>query len=196
MKRLFQSITAMVFLALTGGCSTTPALHVIGVHNGQTPPGADTRPWWAKCNDDKSDGRSGVSSTPSIECYRKYARIHAEKEVTVRVSDDSRPIVLALTAYDKTYWKVILKGGVNLRKVILGGYHSQRISGIPAETAIEIYTFDPSPCERCWQGAKHFYSYEKPPHQLGEITGLGITSFQGQYNGSDFSIFPGMKEAK
>lgn len=32
MKRLSQSITVMIFLALTVGCSTTPALHAIGVH--------------------------------------------------------------------------------------------------------------------------------------------------------------------
>lgn len=196
MKRLFQSITVMIFLALTVGCSTTPALHAIGVHEGKTPPGVDDSPWWAKCNDSKSDSRSSVPSPPSIECHQKYAGIHAEKEVTVHVGDNSKPIVLALTAYDKTYWKVTLKEGVKLIKVILGGYHSQRVSGIPAEVPIETYTYDPSPCERCWQGAKYFYSHEKPPHQLKEITGLEVTSFQGRYKGSDFSIFPGIKKVE
>jgi hypothetical protein len=196
MKRLLQSITVMIIVAFAAGCTTTPALHVIGVYEGQTPPGVDDRPWWAKCNDDKNDSRPSVPPSPSIECHRKYADIQAEKEVAVSVSDDSRPIVIALTAYDKTYWKVSVKEGVKLKKVILGGYHSQRVSGIPTETPIETYTYDPSPCERCWQGSKYFYSYEKPPQQLKEITGLEVTSFQGRYKGGDFAIFPGIKKVE
>lgn len=193
MKRLFQSITLMIFVVITGGCSIKPALHVIGVHEGQTPHGVDDRPWWAKCSDKANDSIPS-DPTSSTECHRKYAGVHVEKEVSVHVSENSRPIVLALTAYNKTYWKVTLTKGVKLKKVILGGYHSQRISGIPVEIPIETYTYDPSPCERCWQGAKHFYSYEKPPHQLKEITGLEVTSFQGRYKGGDFSIFPGIKQ--
>jgi hypothetical protein len=196
MKRLLKSIAAMIIFAFAAGCTTTPALHVIGVYEGQTPPGGDDRPWWAKCNDDKSESRPSVTPSPSVECHRKYAGIQTEKEVAVSVNDDSRPIVLALTAYDKTYWKVSVKEGVNLKKVILGGYHSQRVSGIPAATPIETYTYDPSPCERCWQGAKYFYSYEKPPQQLKEITGLEVTSFQGRYKGSDFAIFPGIRKVE
>jgi hypothetical protein len=194
MKRLFQSITVMIVVAFAAGCATTPALHVIGVYEGQTPPGVDDRPWWAKCNDDKNDSRSNVALASLTECHRKYAGIHTEKEVAVSVSDESRPIVLALTAYDRTHWKVFLKGDVKLTKVILAGYHSQRVSGIPAETPIEAYTYDPSPCERCWQGASYFYSYKSPSGQLKEITGLEVTSFQGRYKGTEFSIFPGMKK--
>lgn len=191
MKRLFQLTAVMVYVALTGGCSTTPALHVIGVYEGQTPPSADDRPWWAKCGDNTKDGRPSAPN-PSIECHRNYAGTRAEKEVAVHVSDDSRPMVLALTAYDTTVWKVTLKEGVKLTKVILGGYHSQRVSGIPLETPIETYTRDPSPCDRCLQGATYFHSYQQPPHQLKEITGLEVTSFQGRYREGSFSIVPGI----
>lgn len=199
MNLLITRLLQLVAVTLTGlvatGCASTPALHVIGVYEGQTPPGVDDRPWWAKCNDDQKDKQpSAAPASPSIECHQKYARKHTEKEIVVNVSDDNRPIVLALTAYDRTHWKVSLKGGVELTKVILAGYHSQRISGIPAETPIETYTYDPSPCERCWQGAKYFYSYESPPRQLKEITGLEITSFQGRYKGTEFSIFPGIRK--
>jgi predicted RNase H-like HicB family nuclease len=114
------------------GCATTPALHVIGVYEAQTPPGIDDRPWWAKCVDDEKSKKSGAVRTPlsiesSIECHQKHARKHAEGEIVISVSDDSRPIVLALTAYDRTHWRVSLKEGARLTKVILAGYHSQRV---------------------------------------------------------------------
>jgi hypothetical protein len=140
-------------------------------------------------------GRNTV--TPEVvtsSCHQKYAAHRVEKEVVVNVSDDSRPIVLALTAYNRTHWKVILEGSVRITKVILAGYHSQRVSGIPAGTPIETYTHDPSPCERCWQSGEYFYSYRSPPAQLKEITELEVTTFQGRYEGYEFSIFPGIKK--
>lgn len=189
-------LPAILFFGLAAsGCAATPALHVIGVYQGQTPPGVDDRPWWAQCNDDLKDKQQTVApAPPSIECHRKYAGMRTEKEIIVNVTDDTRPIILALTAYDRTLWKVTLKEGVRLTKVILAGYHAQQVSGLPPDTPIETYTYDPSPCERCWQGAPYFYSYQGSPAQLKEITGLEVTSYQGRYKGTEFSVFPGMKK--
>ena len=160
-------------LAITG-CSASPALHVIGVYEGQTSP--------------------GVAGRPSADFHKRHTDKHPERAVVVRISDTSRPLVLAFTAYEKTLWKVDLKDGVKLVKVVLAGYHSQRISGISDSIPIEIYSYDPSPCEHCWQSSEYFYSYKAPPKQLKGITGLDVTSFQGRYKGSEFSIFQGMKE--
>lgn len=195
MTRLLQLLAVFLVGLHATGCTTTPALHVIGVYEGQTPPGVDDRPWWAKCNDGQKDKQlDAVPMRQSIECHQKYAGIHAEKEITVNISDNSRPIVLALTAYDRTLWKVFLKRGVILKKVILAGYHSQRVSGIPPKVPIEVYAYDPSPCDTCWQGENYFYSYKNPPEQLKSITGLEVSSFQGRYKGTEFSIFPGIKK--
>ena len=173
------------------------ALHVVGVYEGTIPAGADKRPWWAKCNDERKNNQfSADHSPPSSECHQKYAARNTETEVVVKVSDDSKPIVLGLTGYNKIHWKVSLGSGVKLAKVILAGYHAQRVSGIPTETPVDTYTRDPSPCERCWQGATYFYSYKSPPQQLTDITGLDVTSFQGRYQGSIFSIFRGIASEK
>ena len=180
LKTICRLALIILLSPITTGCATTPALHVIGVYEGQTPAGTDDRPWWTH-----------HSNPPS-----STAENYQEKEITVKISDDTKPIILALTAYDKTLWKVSLKEGVKLIKVILAGYHSQRVTGIPPETPIEAYTHIPSPCEQCWQSGEYFYSYKKPPEQLKEITGLDATSFQGRYKGSEFSIFPGMKQNK
>ncbi|MDH3359914.1 MAG: hypothetical protein OEL55_03500, partial [Desulfobulbaceae bacterium] len=184
-KTICRLALIILLSLITTGCATTPVLHVIGVYEGQTPAGADDRPWWAKSHN---------STDPSVDNRRESSKKRAEKEISVEISDDTKPIILALTAYDKTLWKVSLKEGVKLIKVILGGYHSQQVTGIPPQTPIEAYTYYPSPCEKCWQSGEYFYSYKNPPKQLKKITGLEPTSFQGRYRGSKFSIFPEMKK--
>lgn len=195
MKRMSRFLAVIFLVPAIAGCAGTPALHVIGVYEGKPPEGTDDRPWWAKCNTDQIGGQSNTADLSSIiECHQKHAGANAEKEVVVNISDDTQPLVLALTAYDRTHWKVIAKKGVKIVKVILAGYHSQRVSGIPVETLIEAYTHDPSPCERCWQSEKYFYSYKAPSPELREITGLEATSFQGRYKGTEFAIFPGIRK--
>ena len=188
-NRDFQSLKALY--AQSGRAA--PALHVVGVYEGKTPPGVDDRPWWARCE-------PTTGSTPSpeavqaarLECHRKHAGERVEKEVSVDLSDTTRPIVLALSAYSKTNWKVKLAPGVELQRVILSGYESQRITGLPESMPIETFTYEASPCPRCVQGGRHFHSWESPALPLREITGLEVTSFQGKYKGESFSIFPGV----
>ena len=195
MKRLSAYSASLLILLLCAGCATTHALHVIGIYRGQTPPGVDDRPWWAKCNDDKkTDGQGTTITLPTFECHRKYASEQIEKDVVAKVSDNSRPMVLALSAYEMTHWTLVLEKGVKILKIILAGYHSQRVTGQPPDTPIEVYTYDPSPCDRCWQGQQYFYSYKEPPKELKTITDLEVTSFQGQNVGAEFSIFRGMKK--
>ena len=198
MTRFLKLFFAVVAGSLATACTTTPALHVIGVYEGQTPHGADDRPWWAKCGYGYDEEEQQLDAVPELsfsDCG-DFDTLHPEKQIAVSVTDKSRPMVLALTAYERTLWVVSLQRGVKLTKVILAGYHSQRVSGIPPETPTETYTYDPSPCERCWQGKGNFYSYERPPGQLRDITGLEITSFQGRYSGTAFSIFPGIRKVE
>lgn len=112
-------------------------------------------------------------------------------EITVNVTDNRRPLILALSAYRKTLWKIKLAQGVRVDGVILSGYHTQRLTGIPANIPIQTYTYEPSPCERCRPGNGFFYSYTTPHEKLREITGLDITLFQGQYEGEEFLISAG-----
>lgn len=222
MKRLFQLLLLVLASLITTGCATTtPALHVIGVYEGQSPQAVDTP---QHVNERLKDIRVNGGQSPKavaippqlierIKNIKVYAPskptefrgkivrqahppapAHPEKEIIVKISDTTSPIILALTAYEKTLWKVSIKRGVKIVKVILGGYHSQRVTGLSPKTPIEAYTYDPSPCDNCWQGPEYFYSYKTPPKELGKITGLPVTSFQGRYSGSEFSIFPGIKQ--
>lgn len=215
--RITKPFLMLLIGLVVTGCSTSPALHVIGVYEGTRPVAVgddvskkeisiasptqslvSTQPDTKDLTVSRADKKYVQAPIEIASSSEQFPRVRIadrpEKEVVVSVSDTTQPLVLAFTAYEKTHWKVSLQSGVSLVKVILAGYHSQRISGIPTETPIETYTHDPSPCERCWQSGKYFYSYEKPPKQLKEITGLEPSSFQGRYRGTEFSIFPEIKK--
>lgn len=109
----------------------------------------------------------------------------------VEVGDSSRPVVLALCAYDPSTWTVKVAQGVNLRRVIVGGYHSQKVKGLPENTRLEIYSHDDR------TGGFHTYKRDDPRYanvarQLQELTDLDIVTFQGtyQYRGRPVVIGP------
>lgn len=176
---------------------STPALHAIGIYEG-APKDSDNSLLSDKCNSDLSGKQKHappasalVPLPPSSKCFAKV-----EGDVIVNITDNTKPIVLALMAYNNNHWKVRLGKGVNITKLILAGYHSQRVSGLAADIPVETYTYDQSPCAKCQKGAGYFYAYESPPAQLKEITGLDPSSFQGGYTGDEFFIFPDMKIVK
>jgi hypothetical protein len=77
------------------------------------------------------------------------------------------------------------------------GYHTQKITGLPNDVPVEAYTYEPSPCPKCWQGNwredMDYYDAKEPPKELKGISDLPISTFQGRYTGGEFSIYTGMK---
>jgi hypothetical protein len=125
LRILFPVVWALLGWLCTA-CSSLPALHVVGVHEGTLPEPVNAE------EDGASSPRlslavAGAASDTGLSRPREEA-----KEVTVNVTETGRPMVLALMAYNRTLWKVALKPGVRLNKVILGGYHRQQVTGIPA----------------------------------------------------------------
>lgn len=176
-----------VFLIIVlAGCSSSGTfnapseLHAIGVYEG-TYPDDDGQPWHAKC------GQLGF-----LNCHQNMTQRKRELggEVVVNISITDRPLVLAFSAYDKTKWIVKPEKGVTLEKVILSGYHPQSIEGIAEDTPIEVYTYEESPCPKCYQGSVYFYSYRSVPDKLTAIAGMSATTWQGEYKGKEFSILP------
>ena len=166
-----RSTVVAISLLVTACASTRPALHVIGVY----------------------EGAVGGANSDQDRWSRQMGH-NEEREVRVNITDRTRPIVLVLTADEWTVWKLNLASGVRLTRIIVGGYHAQRVTGLKPGTPIEVYTYDPSPCDTCFQSSKYFTFYEAPPVDfLRELTGLEITSFQGRYHGTEFSIFKNMK---
>ena len=183
------SLVLMAVVCLSG-CAQAASiqdnteLHVIGVYEG-TVPEPEAKPFWSQCG----AGKDCPEET-------KARRVAVGGEVTVNVYITDRPVILALTAYDKTRWRIIGRAGVTIKKVILGGYHAQSVIGISEQIPAEVYTHDSSPCSHCYQGQGSFYSYEAPPGELQKITGLKPASFQGKYTGKEFNLFPELTQGE
>lgn len=109
-------------------------------------------------------------------------------EVAVDISDDSRPLILSLSAYEKTHWTLKVQEGVKIEKILLSGYHVQTISGMAPDVPIEVYTYDASPCSQCTRGNGFFFSYDYPHKRIEELTDQPVNTFQGSYVGNRFSI--------
>lgn len=165
-------------------------LHAVGVYKGAPPRGQTEKPWWANCTGQMGDSRA------MQECHAKYAGQHATQSVTVHVSA-GRPMVLALMSYEPVLWK-IEGASSNLQQVVLAGYESQQIAGVPASVPVIVQTSKASSCPGCVRKAGYFYSYDegKPEHgpaisKLEVLTGLQLTSFQGAYQENAFSVSGG-----
>jgi len=90
-------------------------------------------------------------------------------------------MVLVLCAYGKVRWDLSLAQGARVQKVILAGYHDQRLESAPKGVPVELYTHDGG-------SAQHFYAYQREeetyPQAVGtlkKLTGLEVSTFQGAY---------------
>jgi hypothetical protein len=171
--------------------SSSAALHVIGVYQGALPEGADKRPWWAQCQAMKE--ASGNSAPLSPTACQPFIHTGLEQRtVTVNVSDDSSPVILGLMAYEPVSWQINTAPGVVIERVILSGYYPQRITGT-GEAQVDVYSYNNSPCERCVQKGRFFYSYERVPREMEIAAGVRARTFQGNYTGGTYQIFKGMQ---
>jgi len=171
--------------------SSSAVLHVIGVYQGALPETADKRPWWAQCQALKEANTSPDPLSPTTCQPFLHAGLE-QRTVTVNVSDDSTPIILGLMAYEPVTWRINTAPGVVIERVILSGYHQQQITGT-GDAQVDVYSYDNSPCERCVQKGRFFYSYERVPREMEMAAGVRASSFQGNYTGGTYQLFKGMQ---
>jgi predicted esterase len=107
----------------------------------------------------------------------------------VEVQPTEKPIVLALVSYSTLLWNVKMARGAKVRAVILGGYCEQEFEGIPANIPVVCRTYFPN------LNIDFFYGHEwdrgecpRMAKRLNELTGLQISTFQGQYDGTRFVV--------
>ncbi len=82
------------------------------------------------------------------------------KEVDVIVNKPHAPIVLVLSAYDPVVWKVRYTSESLILAVIVSGYHTQALLGIPKTVPAIFATYE----EKDDCGA--FYAYQADPSLL------------------------------
>lgn len=112
--------------------------------------------------------------------------------VEVNVERQNKPIILALSAYEPINWNVTVEPGAVIEKIIVNGYHNQTVwgvSGIPIETRTYegngeyfgnfIYK---------WGSATESTNTPSLVTKLEQINHTNLTSFQGCYRGTNFTI--------
>jgi len=78
---------------------------------------------------------AGTTKVENIELDRSGHQV-MQAEVVVNVPD--RPVVLVLTAYDPTVWRVGRTARTQLVGVVVSGYCGQALIGIDKQTPLEI----------------------------------------------------------
>jgi RNA polymerase sigma factor (sigma-70 family) len=109
--------------------------------------------------------------------------------VDVEVRPTTKPIVLALASYESALWIVKMAPGARVKAVIIGGYFEQEFEGIPATIPVVYRAYFPS------HKQGYFYGHEWTASdcqgmvdKLNQLTGLLVSTFQGEYKGSSFVV--------
>jgi RNA polymerase sigma factor (sigma-70 family) len=113
--------------------------------------------------------------------------------VEVEVRATSKPVVLVLTSYYNVEWHVKAAEGARIKKAILSGYFAQEVTGLPAGVPVENRSYFPDDGSRRKNGWFWAYKGNAPQwremvRRLNDMTGLPVTSFQGEYQGVSFIV--------
>ena len=120
---------------------------------------------------------------------------HAVGDAHVHVRYQGASLVLGLCAYDPVRWIIQVEPGVQIKKVVVGGYYQQQIQGLPADTPVE------GQVEGGRDNRYAFYADTPVEAQAAgvrfrELTGLVPTTIYTthEYRGSPFVVGPGDAE--
>ncbi len=118
---------------------------------------------------------------------------HGEDDrVFVDVKSTGKPMVVVLTGYFGVQWSLKVDPSADIRQVIVPGYFEHTVSGLPDDTPMEMITYFPkkenSREDYFWAYAWHSNQCQKLRQRLTEMTSLKISTFQGEYSGSEFTI--------
>jgi hypothetical protein len=102
--------------------------------------------------------------------------------VNVRVTCIKRPIMLLLIAYKTVEWNVELDQGTRLLKVVLSGYHKQKVIGLPSTVSVISTSYDEG-------SPQYLYSYKT---DLGakakQLVGKKPKTYQAEYSAEAFVV--------
>lgn len=113
----------------------------------------------------------------------------AGKPVNVEVRPTAKPVVLVLTAYGETVWRVKLAQGARIKAVLVGGYYPQEVEGLPDDVPVNSYCYFNSSYhfgggatqqnkESFWAYRWNTSEYRRMVERLNELTGLLVSTSQ------------------
>lgn len=115
---------------------------------------------------------------------------HSGDKAVVQVTQTNRPVVLAVSSYNRSTWKVEVAPDAQVLKVIAAGYHEQFVEGLPEGVPVETYSYD--------QRNDGFYVDEEDDpklpravERLREVTGLELSTFLVTRDHGSIEVGPG-----
>ena len=109
---------------------------------------------------------------------------HTTTEIDVVVDRTAAPVILVLSAYDPVVWKVGTARGSSLAGVLVSGYHTQALIGIPRATPHRILASEHSQgCE-----ALNAHSAQNAAQAEGRVMALVGRGIDRYYGGSSASV--------
>lgn len=112
--------------------------------------------------------------------------------VDVKVERQNKPIILALSAYEPINWNVTVEPGAVIEKIIVNGYNNQTVSGVSG-IPIETRTYEGNGeyfgnFIYKWGSTTESTNTPSLVTKLEQINHTNLTSFQGCYRGTNFTI--------
>jgi hypothetical protein len=129
---------------------------------------------------------AGTTRVDGVELDRSGHQV-MQAEVVVNLPD--RPVVLVLTAYDPTVWRVGRTARTRLVGVVVSGYHGQALVGIDKQTPHAISSY-----EKKGGPFRYFLAYEASPRLLAmndavkQLVGREIDHFENKPVGGVFHV--------
>jgi hypothetical protein len=112
---------------------------------------------------------------------------HTTTEIDVVVGRAPRPVVLVLSAYDPVVWRVGYTPQARIAGVLVSGYHTQALIGIPRATPHRVLSSEQT------RGCDLFRAHTaenaaQEERKIVALTGRGIGRFYGSYSASAVQV--------
>ncbi|QDV47123.1 Tetratricopeptide repeat protein [Stieleria neptunia] len=116
----------------------------------------------------------------------------ADDRVFVDVQPTGKPVVLVLSGYYGAQWNLNIAPEADVRQIIIAGYFEHSVRGVPDRVPTEMITYYPNADKTrkdfFWAYSWHTKNGRDLKSRLKELTGLEVTTFQGEYAAKRFVV--------
>jgi len=139
-----------------------------------------------------SSGNKELHLIGVYEATADHGNANRAKSIEIQVERRNKPIILALSAYEPANWNITVAPGTAIEKIIVNGYHHQTVSGVSG-IPIEKHSYEETgnyigDFIYKWGATAESPNTPSLVTKLEEINRTTLTSFQGCYRGTNFSI--------
>lgn len=116
----------------------------------------------------------------------------SDDRIQVTVGPLDQPVVLVCCSYFGAQWNFEIDDKTKVRQIIISGYYESSHHHVPDGIPVEVINYfrdkQPHRDDYFWAYAWHTQRGRELRSRLKDLTGLDITTFQGEYNAKRFVI--------